>query len=43
MLAVLFGCSAVVIAAAWPEKIPLVWALGLLSITMAILSLREPT
>lgn len=43
LMAVMFGCAAVVIAAAWPEKIALVWALGLLGIAMAVLSLREPT
>ena len=43
MLAVLLGCAAVVVAIWWPERIALMWALGLFAVTMAVLSLREQT
>ena len=43
MSAVLLGCAAVVVAIWWPDKMALMWALGLFAITMAVLSLREST
>ena len=39
--AVLLGVAAVVVAVWWPDKMALMWALGLFSVTMAVLSLRE--
>jgi len=41
MAAVLLGCAAVVVAIWWPDRLALMWALGLFAITMAVLSLRE--
>jgi len=43
MCAVLLGVAAIVVALGWPDRLVLVWALGLFSITMAVLSLREQT
>src|SRR4029077_5186821 len=43
MTAVLLGCAAVVVAIWWPDRLALMWALGLFSITMAVLTLREST
>jgi hypothetical protein len=41
--AVLLGVAALVVGIWWPERMALMWALGLFGITMAVLSLREST
>jgi hypothetical protein len=41
--AVVLGAAAVVVAVWWPDKMALMWALGLFGVTMAVLSLREDT
>ena len=43
MSAVLLGCATVAVAIWWPDKLVLMWALGLFGIIMAVLSLRERT
>jgi hypothetical protein len=43
MFAILLGVAAIVVAIGWPDRLALMWALGLFSITMAVLSLREST
>ena len=41
--AILLGVAAVAVAIWWPERMALMWALGLFGIAMAVLSLQEKT